>query len=137
MCFSRVEKKAMPLDAKSKAFRATLPRCLTEHQLAHLRRWMENNCACASLFRDDSRKVVLICLQAKARSSASFSRTLRTAMTRMVIDPLPKGNWVTLLSKTEALSIINHHEHTNEDAPRGPLPGTKEGGPDVKTVFLH
>ena len=63
----------------SKAFRAQLP-ALRHDQELHLRRWVDNNCAHAVLFRDPNGRCVLKALRDRARTAASHSRTVRATL---------------------------------------------------------
>ena len=63
----------------SKAFRCTMPG-LRDDQADNLRRWAELHCAQSAVFRDDRGSVVLVGLKDELRSSASFARTVRTAL---------------------------------------------------------
>ena len=88
----------------SKAFRCTLP-MLRDDQLTNLRRWAELHCAQSIVFRDDRGSAVLVGLKAEFRTSASFSRTVRTALRRLCIDVPLRGRWCTLITPGEAIAI--------------------------------
>ena len=67
----------------SKAFRCAFPGGLREDQVSNLRRWADLHCAQSSIFRDDRGNVVLVGLKDEFRTSASFARTIRTALRRL------------------------------------------------------
>ena len=88
----------------SKAFRCTLP-VLRDDQLTNLRRWAELHCAQSIVFRDDRGSVVFCGLKDEFRTSASFARTIRTALQRLSIDVPLRGRWCSLITAREALSV--------------------------------
>ena len=88
----------------SKAFRCTLP-MLRDDQLTNLRRWAELHCAQSIVFRDDRGSAVFVGLKAQFRTSASFARSIRTALRVLCIDAPLRGRWCSLISPREALSI--------------------------------
>ena len=89
----------------SKAFRAKLPG-LRADQLEHLRRWSDNNCAHAVLFRDSSGRCVLMALRDRPRTAASHSRTVRAALQNRGIDDRGlRGKWLHLITPTEVLAM--------------------------------
>ena len=89
----------------SKAFRAKLP-ALRADQLEHLRRWSDNNCAHAVLFRDSSGRCVLMALRDRPRTAASHSRTVRAALQNRGIDDRGlRGKWLHLITPTEVLAM--------------------------------
>ena len=87
----------------SKAFRCTLP-MLRDDQLTNLRRWAELHCAQSIVFRDGRGSVVFCGLKDEFRTSASFARTIRTALQRLSIDTPLRGRWCSLITSREALS---------------------------------
>ena len=89
----------------SKAFRCTLP-ALREDQLNNLGCWAQSTCALSTVFRDD-RGVVLVALKDTPRGSASFSRTVSTALRRRGIDVPLHGHWCTLTTMREALAVCD------------------------------
>ena len=108
--------------ASSKAFRATFPRWLPEHQIDNIRRWADRHLAASTIFRDDGHRIVLLGLDSKARTAASFSRTLRTtALKRMGIET-PSGHWVTLVSSLEVLRAVCSDPPRSRDAREERLP---------------
>ena len=88
----------------SKAFRCALP-SLREDQLNNLRCWAEQTCAMSTVFRD-GRGLVLVALKDAPRSSASFARTVRTALRRRGINTPLRGHWCTLTTVREALAVV-------------------------------
>ena len=99
----------------SKAFRAQLP-ALRHDQELHLRRWVDNNCAHAVLFRDPNGRCVLKALRDRARTAASRSGTVRAALRLMAIDDGPlRGKWLHLVTPQEVLGMSTLN---NGDAPR-------------------
>ena len=88
----------------SKAFRCTLP-LLRDDQLTNLRRWAELHCGQSIVFRDDRGSAVLVGLKDEFRTSASFARTIRTALRRLCIDVPLRGRWCILITPREGLSI--------------------------------
>ncbi len=88
----------------SKTFCCTLP-MLRDDQLTNLRRWAELHCAQSIVFRDDRGSVVFCGLKDEFRTSASFARTVRTALQRLCIDVPLRGRWCSLITAREALSV--------------------------------
>ena len=90
----------------SKAFRCTMPG-MRDDQADNLRRWAELHCAQSAVFRDDRGSVVLVGLKDELRSSASFARTVRTALSRMSINAPLRGRWCTLITAREVLAVVS------------------------------
>ena len=88
----------------SKAFRCALP-TLRDDQVKNLARWAVLHCAQSSIFRGERGSVVLVGLKDEFRTSASFARTVRTALRRLCIDVALRGRWCTLITPREALTI--------------------------------
>ena len=88
----------------SKAFRCALP-TLRDDQVKNLACWAVLHCAQSSIFRGERGSVVLLGLKDEFRTSASFARTIRTALQRLCIDVPLRGRWCSLISPREALSI--------------------------------
>ena len=88
----------------SKEFRATLP-MLRQDQVTNLRRWADLHCAQSIVFRDGRFSVVFVGLKDQLRTSASFARSIRTALQRLCIDVPLRGRWCSLISAREALSV--------------------------------
>ena len=97
----------------SKAFRCTLP-MLRDDQIINLRRWADLHCAQSIVFRADHGSVVFCGLKDEFRTSASFARTIRTALRRLCIDVPLRGRWCTLITPGEAIGIC-----ANDGAARG------------------
>ena len=89
----------------SKAFRCALP-TLRDHEVTHLSKWAVLHCSQSSIFRGEHGSVVLVGLKDEFRTSASFARTVRTALRRLCIDVPLRGRWCTLITQAEALSIF-------------------------------
>ena len=89
----------------SKAFRCAFPGGLRDDQVSSMRRWADLHCAQSSIFRDDLGNVVLVGLKDEFRTSASFARTIRTALRRYCIDVPLRGRWCSLITLREAMSI--------------------------------
>ena len=98
----------------SKAFRCTLPSGLRDDQLSNIRHWAYLHCAQSGLFRGDRGSVILVGLKDQLRTSASFARTIRTALRRLCIDVPLRGRWCTLITPGEAIGIC-----ANDGAARG------------------
>ena len=101
----------------SKAFRGALS-TLRDDQLTHLARWAALHCAQSSIFRGEHGSVVLVGLTELLNASASFARTVRTALRRLCIDVPLRGHWIILITPAEAMSICasdglrsRPHEH--------------------------
>ena len=89
----------------SKAWRARLPR-IREDQLAYLEQWARDNCALHMVFRE-SAGTVLLGLDARQRTAASFARTLRSAFNKRAIDTRGlRGHWLRLVTVQELLLLI-------------------------------
>ena len=91
----------------SKAFRCTLSPGLRPPEANNLRRWAELHCAQSIVFRNPNGSVVLVGLKDELRTSASFARTIRTALRRMAIDVPLRGRWCTLISVREVLALLS------------------------------
>ncbi len=107
--------------ATSKAFRAQLR--LSEHEAAHLQRWATLNCAMSAVFCSDRGGVVLVGLRDTPRTSASFGRTIRSALRAMGIPTAAlRGHWCHLVSEQEAIALCTTIAPSLElaAAPSGP-----------------
>ena len=113
----------------SKAFRCTLPSGLRDDQLNNIRHWAYLHCAQSGFFRDDHGSVVFCGLKDEFRTSASFARTIRTALQRLCIDLPLRGRWCSLITSREALSIC-----ASESASRGADVGAQ---PAERLASLH
>ena len=89
----------------SKAFRCTLPGGLRDDQVSNIRQWAYLRCAQSGIFREDRGSVILVGLKDQLRTSASFARTIRTALRRLCVDVPLRGRWCTLITPSEAISI--------------------------------
>ena len=65
--------------------------------------------------------------------SASFARTVRTALRRLCIDVPLRGHWITLITPAEAMSIC-----ASDGFARGAAlpPGPRKDDTDVRVVAL-
>ncbi len=125
----------------SKAFRCTIP-ALRNDQASNLRRWAELHCALSAVFWNDQ-CVVLVGLKDVLRTSASFARTVRTALRRMSINVPLRGHWCTLTTAREVLAVVS--DCAARGARRSATDGfnAREAGPDTddsdedRVVVLH
>ena len=122
----------------SKAFRCTLL-MLRDDQLTNLRRWAELHCAQSIVFRDDRGSAVFVGLKAELRTSASFSRTVRTALRCLCIDVPLRGRWCSLLTPREALSICASDNGQRDAARETPAASRTDDSvdEDIRIVALH
>ena len=91
----------------SKAWRARLPN-LRDDQLTHIEKWASDFCALHCIFQDEAGRTVLLGLDARRRTAASFSRTLRSVFKARAIDTRGLcGNWLRLVSVKELLLVVN------------------------------
>ena len=67
------------------AVAVVLPR-LCEDQLASLEQWARNSCALYAMMRDDRGRMVLLLLDTRPRTAASFAQTLRSVYRNRGID---------------------------------------------------
>ena len=89
----------------SKAFRCNLGR-LQEHEALHVQTFAATTMALSAVYRSDRGSTVLVALKDNARSSQSFSRTLRYALKRMGVSTSGlRGQWCTLLTEGEVFAI--------------------------------
>ena len=124
----------------SKAFRAQLQ--LSDVHVRMLQTWAEHSFALTAVFRgSQGRSVILVALTDRARSAASFARTLRVVLKRFGVPCLRaiRGHWVTLISQEEALRMCmgdsdwrlpasagnapRHEKTVRDDDKLVPLPG--------------
>ena len=119
----------------SKALRCTIPG-LRKDEADDLRRWAELHCAQSALSRNPNGTVVLVCLKDELRTSASFARTVRTALRRMAIDVPLRGRWLTLTTAREVFAVVNDGKSAvgRIDAP--PTAPLSEDDSDVRIVAL-
>ena len=90
---------------RSKAFRARLPG-MQLHELENLQRYAQRTCAFSTMLVSDRGSAVLVCLKDQARSAASFSRTVRSALRKMGMPTTNlRGHWLHLITEQEALAI--------------------------------
>ena len=122
----------------SKAFRCTLP-MLRDDQLTNLRRWAELHCAQSIVFCDGRFSVVFVGLKDQLRTSASFARSIRTALRRLCIDVPLRGRWCTLVTPREALSICATDIGRRDAAHDMPAASRIDDAADddIRVVALH
>ena len=125
----------------SKAFRCALP-TLRDDQVKNLARWAVLHCAQSSIFRGERGSVVLVGLKDEFRTSASFARTVRTALRRLCTDVPLRGRWCTLITQAEALSIFASGAAPGGAVDAGAPPSERSASPreddiDVRVVALN
>jgi hypothetical protein len=118
--------------SSSKAFRATLSAGLLQYQIENISRWAEANLACSAVFRDDAHRPILLGLQSRSRTAASFSRMLRTALQRMAIN-VPRGHFVKLASTHEVLAMARRAGHSDANANATP----RSDDEDVRVIHVR
>ena len=103
--------------------------------MERLQRWAMANCSMHAMFASDRGTVVIVCLRDTRRTSASFSRTLRAVMRKLVIptDGL-RGHWLHLISAAEAISLCS--PAIDAGAPPAATAQT-HGEDDVRVVQLY
>ena len=122
----------------SKAFRCALP-TLRDDQVKNLACWAVLHCAQSSIFRGERGSVVLLGLKDEFRTSASFARTIRTALQRLCIDVPLRGRWCSLISPREALSICASDIGRRDAARNAPAASRIDDAvdQDIRIVALH
>ena len=122
----------------SKAFRCALP-TLRDHEVTHLSKWAVLHCSQSSIFRGEHGSVVLVGLKDEFRTSASFARTVRTALRRLCIDVPLRGRWCTLMTAREALSICATDIGRRDAARETPAASRTDDSvdEDIRIVALH
>ena len=122
----------------SKAFRARVQ--LGDAHVAMLQGWAAQNCALTAVFRgSEGRSVILVALTDKARTAASFARTLRVVLKRFGVPCLRaiRGHWVTLISQEGALRMCMGDSDWRLPASAANAPRhEKAAGDDDKLVLL-
>ena len=122
----------------SNAFRCALP-TLRDDQVKNLARWAVLHCAQSSIFLGERGSVVLVGLKDEFRTSASFARTVRTALQRLCIDVPLRGRWCSLISPREALSICATDIGRRDAARETPAASRIDDSvdEDIRIVALH
>ena len=116
----------------SKAWRARLPR-IREDQLAYLEQWARDNCALHLVLREPSGNV-LLGLDARQRTAASFARTLRSAFKKRAIDTRGlRGHWLRLSTVREVLLAYGDG---NPGRASQPAPASLADDADTRVVRL-
>ena len=119
---------------QSKAFRARLQ--LPDHEIPILDKWCQRNCALHAIFSasDRGRGTVIIGLRAVPQTSASFARTLRSALRKFGVSTAGlRGHWLFLITEREAISVCagnaefpSEPRATFERPPPSPTAGDSE-----------
>ena len=79
---------------------------MREDQLANLERWAKENCALHRIIKDQGR-TIMMGLDARPRTAASFARTLRSVFKRRAIDTrCLQGHWLRLSTVREVLLAV-------------------------------
>ena len=107
----------------SKSFRAVLP-ILSDEELQRLRAWSEENCAAASIFRDND-CVIWLASKDKARTREAFMRFCRNTLQRLAIRAKPRGRWLILADEGSVRS---------EAAKCAPAPMVRRERPSIATA---
>ena len=91
------------------------------------------------IFRDGRFSVVFVGLKDQFRTSASFARSIRTALRVLCIDVQLRGRWCSLISPREALSICatdcSRHDATRDTPATARVDGVVDD--DIRVVALH
>ena len=126
---------------QSKAFRARLQ--LPDHEIPILDKWCQRNCALHAIFSasDRGRGTVIIGLRAVPQTSASFARTLRSALRKFGVSTAGlRGHWLFLITEREAISVCagNAELPPEPRAPfeRHPPPSPAAGDSEERVVEL-
>ena len=126
---------------QSKAFRARLQ--LPDHEIPILDKWCQRNCALHAIFSasDRGRGTVIIGLRAVPQTSASFARTLRSALRKFGVSTAGlRGHWLFLITEREAISVCagNAEFPPEPRAPfeRHPPPSPAAGDSEERVVEL-
>ena len=91
-------KRMSALTATSKAFRARLE--LRDHEVPILQMWAARHCALHACFRSDRGTIVLVALRAAPQTSASFGRTIRSALRRRGVSTSGlRGRWLCCITE--------------------------------------
>ena len=73
----------------------------------YVERWARDNCALHATVTDESGRTVLLGLDARPRTAASFSRSLRSAFKKRAIDTHGlQGHWLRLITVNELLPLV-------------------------------
>ena len=118
----------------SKAFRCTIPG-LRDDQASNLGNWAERHCAQSAVFWNEQGSVVLVALKDELRTSASFARTVRTALRRIAISVPLRGRWCTLVTAREVLAQSDRPPRVGRRVDS--RPADDDAGDDVRVVALR
>lgn len=127
---------------QSKAFRARLQ--LPDHEIPILDKWCQRNCALHAIFSasDRGRGTVIIGLRAVPQTSASFARTLRSALRKFGVSTAGlRGHWLFLITEREAISVCGAGNAELPPEPRAPFerhppPSPAAGDSEERVVEL-
>ena len=127
---------------QSKAFRARLQ--LPDHEIPILDKWCQRNCALHVIFAASDRGgrgTAIIGLRAVPQTSASFARTLRSALRKFGVSTAGlRGHWLFLITEREAISVCaaNAEFPPEPRAPfeRHPPPSPAAGDSEERVVEL-
>ena len=138
-------KRMSALIATSKAFRARLE--LRDHEVPILQMWAARHCALHACFRSDRGTIVLVALRAAPQTSASFGRTIRSALRRRGVSTSGlRGRWLCCITERKCISVClgaaelalpEAPQRTEEQRNRGrPPPSPTADGSDARVVEL-
>ena len=97
----------------------------------------ELHCAQSTVFRNPNGSVVLVGLKDELRTSASFARTIRTALRRMAIDVPLRGRWLTLTTPREVLAVVDDCSLVVVGRAEDPPMTAPRSDDDVRIVALY
>ena len=121
----------------SKAWRAVLPRSIREDQLANLERWAKENCALHKIIQDQGR-AIMMGLDARPRTAASFARTLRSVFKRRAIDTrCLQGHWLRLSTVREVLLAVADDAGGGPAFSSGVTPAMQAPNEDERVIQLY
>ena len=120
------------LQARSKAYRITLPGSLLEQDLQQLHHWARNNCSSFAIWRQNG-QIIWVANRERARTQEAFMRHLQNVFNALCLTKRPNGRWLTLLTEEEAKQLI----HENHDAPAwSAAPKTEQQHGEEKLCLL-
>ncbi len=111
---------------------------MAEHEVRLVQQWANSSCSMSAIFANGHGRVVLVGLKDQARTSASFSRTVRAVLRQFGIDDRTlRGKWVSLISKEEALTLCGAHNFELSGAhPAQQVRNAERDDDDVKVIRL-
>ena len=111
---------------------------MAEHQARLVQQWANANTSPNAVFVNGHGRVVLVGLKDHARTSASFSRMVRSVLRQRGIDDTPlRGRWLTLISAQEALMLCGAHNFEPEGTLHPQQARNAEPDDDAKIVALR